>query len=133
MYTTFPLETIDTINNHTGFWLWLVFVLVVMISMISSYGFDDEPGTPLILTIITAIVAGISWNTGEVIVYANTPVQATLVGFQAEGYNEQRGKSRADQHYKYVVYSTPDGNVMFPATTGIAYPPVAMLYKNLKK
>ena len=70
------------------------------------------------------------WTNQEAKYYANVQVKAELVGFQPEGYNERSGKSRADRHYMYVVYSVNGEKVILKATEGITYPQTAILYKN---
>lgn len=136
VYTTVPLPPIDTLNDHSGFWLFTIIAIIVWaiaLGVISS----------IIIRLLTFIVlcgavgaaAVNSWSSGDVRHYENRSVHATLVGFQAEGFNEARrvgGQTRkVDVHYTYVIYSVPgEGSVLFRAYPGISYPETAILYAN---
>lgn len=129
MYSVAPLPPVDTLNSHFGFYIWAFMVLALILPIATEDGAIEIPLLVVIIGLI-GIGATVSWNTGSITTYANTPVSATLVGFQSEGYNEQSGKRRVDRHYTYVIYNTPDGDVMLRASTELAYPSQAILYKN---
>ena len=135
MYTVQALAVVDTLNCHSGFYAsCAICVIIIVISLVACNDVVEIRAYAATCAILLAIVGGVSYNTGEVKAYANQPVTATLVGFQAEGYNETRhsGKytTHLDVHEQYVVYAVPEGNVMFPAQVGQVYPTNAFLYKN---
>lgn len=135
MYTLQALADINTTQSHGGFFIIaVVCAIIVVLPLLFSDDIDQVRAHGLLGIVILVIAALVSWNTGEEVKYANTKVTATLVGFQAEGYNETRhsGKTttHADVHETYVVYAVPEGNVMFPAASGQVYPRTAILYKN---
>lgn len=135
MYSFTAIEAIDTLNDHGGFHFFLVIAIAILVLVISvADDAVDIKVTSLVLGVFVAVVGAISYNTGEVKVFANKQVEATQVGFQAEGYNiaERNGKStrQVDKHEQFVVYAVPEGNVMFPAKLGQTYPQKAILYKN---
>jgi hypothetical protein len=135
MYTFQALATIDTLNDHTGFYFIAVMSTVIAMLIVM---FEDEVEMVRMyvwIAIITTALAGtVSYNTGSVTTYANKQVSATLVGFQAEGYSvtERSGKTtrQVDKHNTYVVYAVPAGSIMFPAAPGQVYPRSATLYLN---
>jgi hypothetical protein len=135
MYTFQAVADISTTHSHEGFIVIAVIcAIIVVLSMLLSDDIDEVRGFGIFAAVVLTIAALVSWNTGEEVHYANKQVNATLVGFQAEGYNETRhsGKTttHADVHERYVVYAVPEGNVMFPAAAGQVYPRTAILYKN---
>ena len=135
MYTFQAIANINTVNDHSGFYFVVgVAVFAAIVGMFSLDEVEEVRAWLLVLIVGTCIAAGISYNTGSVTTYANTKVEATLVGFQAEGYNitEQHGKTttHVDKHESYVVYAVPEGKVMFTASLGQTYPQKAVLYKN---
>jgi hypothetical protein len=133
MYTTYPLATIDTINNHTGFWIMVVIAVVIMFFMAIS---ESKPWVVAVFgSIVIGISGAVSWTTGKIVVYPNIPVTARLVSTWGEQHQEnvRRGKQTVQitVHNQYVSYQLDDGSfVSYPMGVGIAYPPVAQLYKN---
>jgi hypothetical protein len=128
MYSFAALAPDYGASSHMGFFIIMITSLILLL-----YAFvveDDIDYMLPILVVLNILTAGISWNTGVDKEFKNEKVEATLVGFQSEGYNERSGKSRADYHYNYVIYKTPDGEVMFRSFSGNAYPKQAILYKN---
>ena len=135
MYTFQALADINTTQSHVGFFIVAVIcAMIVVLPLLFSDDIVQIRAHGLLGVVVLVIAALVSWNTGEEVKYANTKVTATLLGFQAEGYNETRhsGKTttHVDVHEKYVVYSVPEGHVMFPAASGQVYPRTAVLYKN---
>lgn len=136
MYSFQAVADISTTHSHTGFAIVAVLctVFILLPPMLFSDDINQVRTHGLLTLIILTIAALVSWNTGEEVHYANTRVTAALVGFQAEGYNETRhsGKTttHVDVHEQYVVYSVPEGHVLFPAASGQVYPRTAVLYKN---
>lgn len=131
VYSTTALPPVDTLNDHSGFY-FVTAVCIILLLMVwgSSSKIGKIIGTIVYPTII-GLAAAVSWSTGDVRHYENRPVEATLVGFQAEGFSEKSGKRYADVHYTYVVYKVPgEGNVMLRASPGQSYPDKAILYAN---
>lgn len=132
MYTFQPL--VDNLaNSHIGFYIMfaiLASIAAVIISLWNDRNF--ETGTMLIWIAILAGIGYISYKESyrPEKVYANTPVTATFVGFQPEGYNEKSGKSRADHHYMYVVYDINGERIILQASEGRTYPKTVTMYKN---
>ena len=136
MYTFAPLANVNTVDVHTGFYFVLVAVLVCWAFMLVQC-LDDLEGFGWVtsaLLVLVGVSALISWNSGEIKYYANTPVEAKFVAFAPEGYNETRhvGKTvrHVDVHEMYVVYRVNGENVIVRANDGVAYPETAILYKN---
>ena len=129
MYSFNPIPAIQP--DHTGFFIVCFFCLVLL-----AVCLINEPESFFRWFFVVTIIAGFSycvsyiWTNQEVKTYANVQVKAELVGFQPEGYNERSGKTRADRHYMYVVYSVNGEKVILKATEGITYPQTAILYKN---
>lgn len=137
MYTFSPIPPLDTVNDHTGFFLVTIICgLFVLGNLIFSYEtWSYKLFTVGLFGCIVGLAAAVSWNTGEIVVYKNTPVRAQFVQYQPEGYNiaETSGKTtrRVDHHLIYVVYRVEGaGNVLLPAKAGQTYPEWVMLYKN---
>jgi len=132
MYSMQPIPAIDTLNSHVGFWMCIFFAMFIWVGMVLN-GWKWW-GAVVILSIPLGIVGVISWNTGSITTYANTPVQATLVDYAASTKTEthQTGKTHSTVivNKTYVIYSTPDGNVTFESQQGVPYPTTAVLYKN---
>ena len=136
MYTFYPLENINTVDVHTGFYFVAATIVVVWVIALFNC-LDDLEGfgwVTSILLVLLGVSALISWTSGEIKVYVNTPVEATFVSFAPEGYNETRhvGKTvrHVDVHEMYVVYRVNDENIIVRAQDGVAYPETAILYKN---
>lgn len=135
-YSFAPLANVNTINDHTGFFVFLVGMLVFFVVTFFNCRDDMESAGWMVASFLflTGIAALISWNSGEVKVYANTEVTGEFVGFVAEGFNitEHQGKTtrHVDKHFSYVVYRVDGQNILFPAETGVTYPTVAALYRN---
>lgn len=137
MYTFSPIPPLDTVNSHIGF----VFIAFFSgLFLLGTLIFSDESWQYKLFTAglvgcVVAVAGIISWNTGSVTTYANTPVRAQFVAYQPEGYNiaEASGKTtrRVDHHLIYVVYRVEgSGNVLLQAQTGTTYPERVILYKN---
>jgi len=132
MYTFYPLETIDTLHDHTGL---IALIIGMAFFCYLMYESDIDYKFSLFVTIITISIGSyFSFTDGEIKVFPNEQVVGTLVGFQAEGYStmEQQGKmTKTVEHRKlYVVYEVPGGNTIFEASKQIVYPKQAILYKN---
>lgn len=138
-YSTSPLPIVDTLNDHTGF--FFVLVPTVVILFISIYNSDDTFGdsrTALLCGLVAIGISGlVSWNTGEIVVPKNTPVEGTYAEFLNERHNETRssGKNGRDSrvvtvHRSYVVYEINGAYVQFPATAGTPWPKKATFYGN---
>jgi len=136
MYTFAPLANINTVDVHTGFYLIAAGMGIAWVSMMISCRDDMEAAgwVTVVMLLLVGVCAGISWNTGEIHNYANTPVEAKFVSFAPEGFNETRyvGKTvrHVDVHEMYVVYQVNGENVIVRANAGVAYPETAILYKN---
>ena len=136
MYTFAPLENVNTVDIHFGFYLIAFFTACAWLYMMITCR-DDLEGAgwvTVVMMLFVGVCAGVSWNTGEIKNYANTPVEAKFVAFAPEGYNETRhvGKTvkHVDVHEMYVVYRVAGENVIVRARDGVAYPETAILYKN---
>ena len=134
-YTFNPIPAVDTINNHSGFVLVTVIMLVIFILIWASNDDDLNMYKVFILcSVPVAIAAAVSWNTGSYTEYANTKVEGKFIGFVAEGYSvsERHGKTTrmVDKHYTYVEYEVEGNRVLFRSSTGTVYPKIAVLYKN---
>ena len=136
MYTFYPLENINTVDVHTGFYfvaatIAVGWVIALFNCLDDLEGFGWVTSTLLVLLGVSALI---SWTSGEIKVYTNTPVEAKFVSFAPEGYNETRysGKTvrHVDVHEMYVVYRVNNENVIVRAQDGVAYPETAILYKN---
>ncbi len=132
MYTFQPLVDV-TYNSHTGFYVWVVAAVLLMAIFIGLWN-EREASGGFVLTMLVmfGIVTHVGYQASyqDAKVYVNTPVSATLVGFQPEGYSEKSGKTRADRHYMYVVYDVGDERVILRADEGRTYPNQTVLYKN---
>lgn len=134
-YTFTPIPAIDTINNHTGFVIVMVIMLVIFILIWASNDDDFNMYKVFILcSVPVAIAALVSWNTGEYKEFANTKVEGKFIGFVAEGHrvSERHGKTTrmVDKHYTYVEYEVEGNRVLFHSKTGNVYPKIAVIYKN---
>ena len=141
MYTFQPLATIDTVNSHGALLVfamicavWVICLSLVMIAD-SSWDWVAFVKAGIILPAIPLIAATIiSFTTGNITTFENTPVKGTFVKYETEGYNiaERSGKStrRVDHHLIYVVYRVPEGDELMLAGAGMVYPAEAILYKN---
>ena len=135
MYSFQPLATIDTVNSHVGLAVVAVICAVWIIMMAlwwlvhDDWEFFAQSGiaVPAIVLIAATII---SFTTGKITTFENTPVTGVFVGYQTEGYNVKSGKSRVDQHWIYVIYRVPEGDVLMQAGAGMVYPKEAILYKN---
>lgn len=135
MYSFQPLPTIDTVNSHIGLAAVAVIcaVWIIMVALWSLADHDWEHfvkagiAGPAVLLIIATII---SFTTGKITTFENTPVTGVFVGYEAEGYNVQSRKSRADHHLIYVIYRMPEGDILMLAGAGMVYPKEAILYKN---
>jgi hypothetical protein len=132
-YTFFPVPPVDTLNDHVG----LFIVSLVMVFGLVIVFFNDVCDFRrmfVVCLVVFCLCAGISCNTGSITTYKNEAVQATFVGFVAEGYNEARASGKTirhvDVHNTYVVYEVDGKRVLFDAQRGLEYPQIAMLYRN---
>jgi uncharacterized membrane-anchored protein len=135
MYTFQPIPPVDTVNNHAGFVIVSIIMFIVFVAILINNDEEFNMYKVFVLFCIpVGIAAWVSWNTGEYKEYANTRVEGTFVGFQAEGYNveERSGKTtrRVDKHFTYVIYSVNGNPVLFQANQGVEYPKTAILYRN---
>lgn len=129
MYSFNPIPAVQP--GHAGFVIVCVFCVAMLLVCLIN-----EPESFFVWFFGAAIITGFSycvsyvWTSQDVKTFANVQVRAELVGFQPEGYNERSGKTRADRHYMYVVYSVNGEKVILKATEGVTYPQTAILYKN---
>lgn len=140
MYTTYPLETINMLNNHSGFYLILAVTLIMFcifcICEINDDGLTLKGFSIAIMTATIAISGSgyISWHSGDYKVYKNEKVVGKFVGYVPEGYitRETSGKVTKDvaHHYVYVQYKIEDRYVLFYALEGQSWPPEGVFYKN---
>lgn len=139
MYTFQPLATIDTVNSHVGLLIvasiCVLWTIMIALWAHADHDWDHFTKTGIILPAIPLVAATIiSFTTGKITTFENTPVKGTFVKYETEGYNieERSGKStrRVDHHLIYVVYRVPEGDVLMLAGAGIVYPAEAILYKN---
>ena len=135
MYTFQPLATIDTVNSHVGLLIvasiCALWTIMIALWAHADHDWDHFTKSGIILPAIPLIAATIiSFTTGKITTFENTPVTGVFVGYQTEGYNVKSGKSRVDQHWIYVVYRVPEGDVLMLAGAGMVYPAEAILYKN---
>lgn len=142
MYTTVPLQMINTLNDHSGFYVVLVSLALCNIGYgILTLVFDDNLSDSgfwgfLFTSLVVCVISGIlSVSTGYIKTFENIPVHMKFVGFQAEGYNieERSGKStrRVDIHNTYVIYEDANSyKMLIPAEQNSVYPPVAVFYYN---
>jgi hypothetical protein len=132
MYSFQP--QVDTLaNTHMGFYAVCVILVVIAVVVVSLFNdYECSGGTMLIWLVCLSGIGFIGYKESfrAEKIYDNTPVTATLVGFQPEGYNEKSGKSRADRHYMYVVYDVSGEHVILRASEGVTYPKTTTLYKN---
>ena len=143
-YTFNPLPVLDTLNDHSGFYVTLVFcaglfLVTLFLCLLEAAGGNvpdvmGYAGWWGLELIVVAVVAIVSFNTGSVKHYRNLPVTADLVGFFAEGYTteERSGKQtrQVEHRYLYVTYKVDEGQVTFRANPQQSYPQKAVLYKN---
>ena len=128
-YTTTPLASYDTLNNHVGFYITIGVAFVIL----AVYRKDDFAWISMsIWVIITAII---SWNSGEIRVYKNNPVIGHLVRFEPEVWDEAHHGPKNQVSYTterkmYVVYQVDGNEVIFDANKGEPYPQTATLYQN---
>lgn len=128
-YSLAPLETLDTLNTHTGFGCITFFFIVCVLA------FDYKSILLwLIATLFIALVAIISWNTGEIITYKNEVVVGHLVRFQpevwAEVHHHPKNTTTSIERKMYVVYEVEGNEIIFDANKSVEYPELANLYKN---
>lgn len=140
MYTTYALATVDTLNSHVGFWVVVAVVIIVTLitwaNLYDDYDYECFKTWLIIAMVSIAISAGISWNTGDVKTYANTPVTATFMNYQPETYTtmERQGKhtNPVTYHRIYIVYRIDDTETLtiFEAAQLAAWPKHIQLYQN---
>ena len=122
----------DTTGSHVGFYTILIMAAIFLFGIWRAIIIDNDGiGAGLVIsTFIGAIVAITYFASFHDVAPKNEQVTGTFVSFQAEGYNEQSGKTRADRHYMYVVYNVNGQNIILRASEGRTYPQTAILYKN---
>lgn len=129
MYSFAPLSDIPV--NHIGFWILLFIIVIALLLslLIEPYEFSKYF---TIACIPVAFAYAVSYHISDqsTLTFKNEKVTGTFVGYQPEGYNERSGKTRADRHYMYVIYSVDGNNVILQAAAGAAYPKYATMYKN---
>lgn len=142
-YTSYPLPTIDTVNSHVGFYIvaaiGAVFVIFQIVSWVTAdYAKKEEfeSFTYASWTYISVCIAAalISWNTGEITVYKNTPIAAKRLDIHGESHNASRRQGKRTEYYVehnlYVTYAVPEGIVTFKISQGQPWPNEAILYRN---
>jgi hypothetical protein len=129
MYTFQPLATIPV--DHAGFFILCVLCVGVLLFCLFNEA-ELFYGLFFFVTLFLGFCYCVSyvWTDQSPKTFVNTPVNATLVGFQPEGYREKSGKSMVDRHYMYVVYKVNGEQVILQASPGVSYPSTAVLYKN---
>ncbi|HET8688675.1 MAG TPA: hypothetical protein VFM18_18830 [Methanosarcina sp.] len=129
MYSFAPIA--DMSDVHTGFYFILGCGIIAMLGVIASV-LDD--GISIDSLLLTGGICFFVWlahyNSYTPEHPLNQQVVGTFVAFQPEGYNELSGKTRADHHYMYVIYSVNGQNVILQAYQGVTYPQFTTLYKN---
>jgi hypothetical protein len=135
MYTYTFNRVADIPVGHTGFWLMVIFcVIIAFIVWVADR--EDLVKLLLLMSVPLGIAYWVSFYVGDQKpqVFANVPVTAELVGFQPEGSRElvKSGKSQSyvDHHIMYVVYRVKDTHVILRAETGVEYPKTVVLYRN---
>lgn len=133
MYSFQPIPTVDTINDHTGFYILTGFIILFYLLLCQSDEWDKIK-LFLLMSIPVCAIGMVSWNTGSITEYANTKVEATFVKFEAERHNETRSQGKTTSvvtvRNLYVVYEVQEKNIILPASQGVEYPKTAILYKN---
>ena len=130
MYSVLPLASVQP--NHGGFILACGLCILILGLALNAYELPEK----ILWGFLSATLFSVSYYVSfhltnqEPLVYRNEPVVADFVGFLSEGYNERSGKSRADYHYLYVIYSVGGQQIPFLAEPGKSYPKKAILYKN---
>lgn len=134
MYTFQPLPIVDTLNDHTGF-----YIIAFTLAMIHLLVWSTDEFKPVALIVFYAVLisgpAYISWHSGKITVPENTQVIGTLYDQWGEAHKEERrtGKTTSTVivHNQYLTYQLPDGKIVnFPMNVGTAYPTKAILYRN---
>lgn len=131
-YSFNPLPIIDTLNDHTGFWL---VIFICGFCLVALQFIEDDTTYQLPFFFAIAMVAGaVSWNTGTITEPKNVKVEGTFVEFLNERHNETRSNGKTSSvvavHKTFVVYEINGSSVLFPATSGTEYPKKAIFYGN---
>jgi len=129
MYSFVPLppETLYSLWFH----FYIVMAAVVFLWLIKSDALSGRFKALFTACLVSGIFV-VSQATGREVANPNAKVEASLVGFQAEGFEET---SMVDfhttyHHRTYVVYAVPEGRIIFPASPEVVYPQKTTLYKN---
>lgn len=129
MYTFTPVTDIPV--HHVGFWIFLcVIIIALSLSLLADPYEFSKYFTIACIPVAFAYMVSYHISDQSTQTFKNEKVTGTFVGYQPEGYNERSGKSRADRHYMYVIYSVDGSNIIFQGQEGIQYPKTAVLYKN---
>jgi hypothetical protein len=127
MYSFVPM--VDTSDFHFGFYIIVVICIAIFLANALSKTSDILSG--VITVVFCGLFSGIGYHSSYKPDHPlNQPVTATFVSFAAEGFSEQSGKTRADKHNTYVVYSVNGSPIILLAKPGVPYPHTTTLYKN---
>ena len=128
MYSFQPLPPPNT--GHDGF----LFVVTVLALIVVYTLYEAEHRiTRIWMFVVCFAIGGCTYNQSYNATYVypkNQKVLGKFIGYVPEGYSERSGKSTVDVHYIYVMYEVPEGRILMRASSGLAYPPIAVLYKN---
>jgi hypothetical protein len=137
MYSFMPTPPVDTINDHTGFFCLLIFMIIVAYAVILYCVVECKSVFGHLVTfVVIPIMIGyhVSWTTGEIKTFKNEQVIGQFVGFTAEWHNENRSSGKTTTvvtvRNQYVDYLVNGEHVLLPATLGVPYPKSVVLYKN---
>lgn len=154
MYSFQPLQTIDTLNSHSGFYFVAFFVFLFVAIFVYGWIADKRNAhnddyecmfcgnfgqflTYMCAFFAVLIVSGIiSYNTGEVITFKNEKVIGELTTFSHSWHNKNKSGTIKTTNVvqiqeTFVTYRLPDNSVVsLPAQNGVSYPERAILYKN---
>lgn len=138
MYSFQPLADLSTVHNGLHAWYWVIGLAALWFLIVCR---EESLGDIIYSLFLCSFFVGpLTWVI-HTLSYSdvppiNEPVSATFVGYQPEGYSEDRqsGKTRyrADVHKMYVIYriNKTGNDVILEASAGTEYPQHATLYKN---
>jgi hypothetical protein len=132
MYSTQPL--VDQYwNVHAGFYAICALLVFGEAVVLGLWKDDDIQWYSVVVwsIIFSAICYMVHDNSYQPEKhYTNTKVIGKFVEFRPEGYNEQHGKTRADEHYMYVVYEIEGRYNIIHTNPNMTWPKEAVFYKN---
>ena len=122
----------DTSDSHIGFWIAFICSVVIIGAAIYDALIDTNFnwGTVWVIVLCVSLVTltyHISTNEKPP---KNKQIIGKLIGYQAEGFAIQSGKIQTQHHNVYVIYEVPEGRIALYAKPGVAYPELAILYRN---